>query len=277
MSTQAHISASAFLVNESRARNVALSGDKYAKLWVNEETRRLWEDFSREVYPHDAVELGCRNRFFLERMRAQLGDNGLGALVNIAAGFTSYPFLIDSPVPCFEVDLAPVVAIKCQAISRWQREGVLPVRNIEFICADLSDATDQTAMQQRLADRLDGLTSFFLMEGLTYYLEPEMFSRLLTRCAELQPPGSILAFDFWTPDVLDHPVFQRFREFCASRFGHDREQYNLLALDDMAAVDGYELVELTDIQQLEVEFAGTRVLANFQEILPENYVVLRRV
>jgi len=276
VSTQAHISASAFLVNESRARNVPLSGDKYAKLWVNDETRLLWEDFSREVYPHDAVELGCRNRFFLERMRAQLRDNGLGALVNIAAGFTSYPFLIDSPVPCFEVDLAPVVAIKCQAICRWQREGV-PVRNIEFICADLSDLTELTAMQQQLTERLDGRTSFFLMEGLTYYLDPTMFGNLLTSCAELQPAGSILAFDFWTPDVLDHPVFQRFREFCARRFGHDREMYNLLAPDDVAAVAGYEVVELTDIQQLEVEFAGTRVLADFQEILPEHYVVLRRV
>lgn|GEM_PF-5252022 len=38
------ISITAFIVNESRRRLESLSGDIYAKLWVTEETKELWEE-----------------------------------------------------------------------------------------------------------------------------------------------------------------------------------------------------------------------------------------
>jgi hypothetical protein len=77
-----HISESAFLVNESRARNVGLSHDRYARLWVSDATRKLWEDFAREVYPFDDIELSLRNRFFLERLEAELRKDRTTVFVN---------------------------------------------------------------------------------------------------------------------------------------------------------------------------------------------------
>lgn len=276
MGSEGHISASAFLVNESRARNVSLSHDRYARLWVTDETRRLWEDFTREVYPHDAVELSLRNRFFLERLNGAISTGRVSAFINIAAGFTSYPFLINQPVPCFEVDFPHVVDHKRQAIGRWQAEGVLPDRPVEFIAADLNDPKQLVTLQRELVLRLGGVPSFLLMEGLVYYLEPEVLERLYEAWTGLQVPGSVLAFDFWKPDVAEHPVTCRFARFCAERFGHARERYNLFDETSIAAVTGYDIVELTDVQELEQVFAGSSDLADYRTILPEHYALLQR-
>lgn len=68
MDVEKHISETAFLVNESRARMVELSKDIYARLWVTERTKKIWEDFAKHVYPHDDLELSIRNRYFLEHL-----------------------------------------------------------------------------------------------------------------------------------------------------------------------------------------------------------------
>jgi len=115
------------------------------------------------------------------------------------------------------------------------------------------------------------------MEGLTYYLEKDLLSTLFDMFAQVQSKGSVLAFDFWTPESESNPVFLRFVDFCERRFGHRKQSYTLLELSYVGGIPGYELLELTDIQALEKVYSGTRVLSNFDEILPENYAVLRRI
>ena len=272
-----HISESAFLVNESRARNVELSRDRYARLWVSDSTRRLWEDFSREVYPHDAIELALRNRFFLECLNSYLNSSQATAFVNIGAGFTSYPFLTDKPCRCIEVDYAHVIEYKRQRIAQWQDEGLLPKRDIDFLAADLTDEKDVEALTGALNARLNDRPSFILMEGLTYYLQMDVLRRLLDAFSKTQVDDSILAFDFWTPDTSNHPIFARLRKFWADRFGQQETSYNLFDVDFAAFIPGYDVVEVTTIQELEKVFSNTTFLANYDEIIPENYAVLRKV
>jgi hypothetical protein len=72
-------------------------------------------------------------------------------------------------------------------------------------------------------------------------------------------------------------VFIRFSEFFEKRFGHRQREYNLFDPDYVRSVPDYELVELTNIQELEKVYSNTRVLSKYEEILPESYAVLRRV
>jgi O-methyltransferase involved in polyketide biosynthesis len=276
MEFRSHISESAFLVNESRARKVALSLDRYAHLWVSDETRRLWEDFSNEVYPYDEIELGARNRFFLERVDSFARTNPGAVFVNYGAGFTSYPFLTDTQCRCIEVDYEHVVAFKSQKIAQWRHEGILPDRKVEFCATDLTSAAERERLRNTLQERIAGSPSIFMMEGITYYLDSSVLGELLKMFAGLQSEGSQLALDFWTPDVVSHPIFIRFREFFERRFGHGGERYNLLEVGFVRSIPGYELVELTDIQELEKVYSDTRLLSKYDEILPENYAVLRR-
>lgn len=271
-----HISESALLVNESRARNVALSGDTYAHLWVTDATRALWEAFSSEVYPHDAIELGVRNRFFLTSLAAFVAAAADSVFVNVGAGFTSYPFLVDAACRSIEIDYRHVVEVKCARIDAWRRDGVLPARTVDFIAADLTRPDDVERLGGELATRIAGGSSFILMEGLTYYLPRSNLDALLRLFAGLQAAGSLLAFDFWTPDTADHPTFNRLRRFFSARFGHAESRYTLLTAEEIEAIAEYALVEHTDVQALERRYLGTNDLADYDAILPEHYVLLKR-
>jgi O-methyltransferase involved in polyketide biosynthesis len=277
MDFRSHISESAFLVNESRARRVELSRDRYAHLWVSDATRRLWEDFSREVYPLDEIELGARNRFFLECLESFARTYPDGVLVNLGAGFTSYPFVAESKCRCIEIDYEHVVAFKREKIAEWRRQGLLPEREIEFLAVDLRNEAERHKLRDRLAGKIGGEPSLFMMEGITYYLDPAVLNAIFKMCREVQSQGSHLAFDFWTPESETHPVFIRFSEFFERRFGHRRTDYNFLDAGFVGSLSGYELVELTDIQRLERAYSDTELLSDYQKILPESYAVLRRI
>ncbi|UCG51345.1 MAG: class I SAM-dependent methyltransferase [Candidatus Latescibacterota bacterium] len=276
MEFEHHISESAFLVNESRARNVELSRDRYAHLWVTDSTRRLWRDFSREVYALDAVELALRNRFFLEHLEKQIRRTPDTVFVNLGAGFTSYPFLVATPCRCIEIDYEHVCLFKGKRIIEWQKEGVLPKRKVEFIPADFRDRSDQKRVRHKLAGALSGKPSMATLEGITYYLERATLCRLFEILSDVQTPGSTIALDFWTPDVVTNPVHIRFTEFFAKKFGHARSDYNLFDVDFLRSVDGYEVISVLGIQELEKMYSGTNYLADIDQILPEHYAVLER-
>jgi O-methyltransferase involved in polyketide biosynthesis len=241
---------------------------------VTDSTRKLWGDFSRDVYPYDDIELALRNRFFLERLNNCNNRNINTVFVNIGAGFTSYPFLIDRPCPCVEVDYPHVIGFKRSMIEKWRSEELLPERKVDFFEADLTDEKDVKLLENYLAPLLAGTPSFILMEGLTYYLDVRVLNRLFVLFSTVQTRGSILAFDYWKPDVLGHPVFNRFRMFFGDRLGHAQSDYNLFDLDAVAAIDGYDIVETTDIQSLEKEYSQTDCLQSYEDILPEQYAVL---
>jgi hypothetical protein len=90
----------------------------------------------------------------------------------------------------------------------------------------------------------------------------------------VQKEGSTLAFDYWTPDVVDHPVFKRFQIFFSNRLGLGQSNYNLFDLDFIQSINEYRVEETTDIQKLEREFANTNRLAQYNNILPEQYAIL---
>lgn len=160
MGLEGSISESAFLVNESRARNVGISRDRYAHLWVSDATRARWDEFAREVYPHDEIELGVRNRFFLERIGAAIDGGRVAAFLNLAAGFISYPFLVDGPCRFVQVDLPHVMAYKRDRVERWRREGKLPAREVVLLAADLNDDGSLDAIEPRIAEAMGGGASF---------------------------------------------------------------------------------------------------------------------
>jgi O-methyltransferase involved in polyketide biosynthesis len=276
MSIQRTLSESAFLVNESRARRVDISQDRFARLWVSKTTRELWEDFTARVYPYDAIELGLRNRFFLESLRFFVRSAQNPVFVNIGAGFTSYPFLVEEPCRSIEVDLEHVIDFKRKKIATWIKNGRMPKRTIEFISADLCRSSDRKQLQARLTSSLADAPSFLLLEGITYYLNEAVLHALFEMCAAIQRPGSVLAFDYWDPTIAENPVFLRFKKFCSERFGHKETRYTFFDEEFIHGIPGYTSVEQTDIQRLERQYTQTALLVNSLEILPENYVVLKR-
>jgi O-methyltransferase involved in polyketide biosynthesis len=269
------VSGTAFVVNLSRARQVALSGDTYAHLWVTPDTQALWDELAREVYPHDDVSLSLRNHFYLTRLRAFVDAHPTPTFVNLGAGFTSYPQLVDARCRSIEVDMPGIVAHKRARVDAWVRDGALPARDLTFHAADLMQPADL----DRLATALDGWCagpSFVLMEGLVYYLSRPVLDRLFTMLAHAQRPGSLVAFEYWPTDAERYGVYRRLEAYLARRFGRAAHGYTLLEPADVRAVAGYTVAETSDIAAEERLHATTRVLQGVDDRLPIHFVVLRR-
>ena len=270
------LSASALLVNESRARRVDISQDRFARLWVTDETRALWDEFAAEVYPFDAIELGLRNRFFLEALRSFVRSVEHPVCINIAAGFTSYPFLIEEPCRWVEADLEQVVSLKEQQVNQWMAQGLLPARTLEFIAVDLQVGLSRRLLFRRLQELVGDAPSFILLEGITYYLKLRSLHALLSGCGAIQQPGSLLACDFWDASLAENPTFRRLTSFFSSRFGFDASRYLFLDPARFHQLAEYEVVEETDVQSLEKRFLHSEILQDSSAVIPEHYVVLRR-
>lgn len=277
MEVPSNISATAFVASQSRARAVEVSKDRYSRLWVTPEIIELWDDLAANVYPHDDVALALRCRFFLERLQTFVKENANSIFINIAAGFTSYPFLIEPPCPCIEVDYKHILDFKCSQVKTWQEKGTLPQREIEFFPADLKNAEDLSDLEKVLGSWVSKRPSYILIEGITYYLDITLMKKLLEMFRDSQVSGSIVAFDFWKPDIVHHPVFLKMEKYLAERFGFETPAYNLFDAEFINSIEGYEVIELTDVAKQERNHCTTSILKNYEKVLLENYAVIRKL
>jgi O-methyltransferase involved in polyketide biosynthesis len=269
------ISDSAFLVNESRSRRVDISKDIYSSLWINESTNKLWNDFNTEVYTYDDIQLSLRNRFFLEQLKLFINESAHPIFVNIGAGFTSYPFLVSKDCKFIEVDLSNIINYKQKKIKRFIENGELPERVITFLSTDICKKIDLMKLKESLISLLECNPSFVLLEGITYFLNKRHLNQLFNIFSDIQTLNSVLAFDFWKLGDADHPVLKRLMKFFSDRFGFDIKQYNLMDLDFIQNIKGYEVIESTDIQELEKIYTKDNFLSDKNKILPEHYVILK--
>ncbi len=115
-----------------------------------------------------------------------------------------------------------------------------------------------------------------MMEGLTYYLSPSVLTDLLRIIGQAQTSGSLLAFEYWTPDAAAYPVFRRLEQYLANRFGVESQHYELLDHEFVGRISGYELAESSDIAAQELLYSETRDLQDRNNRLPIHFAVLRR-
>ena len=130
-------------------------------------------------------------------------------------------------------------------------------------------------LRKSLISNIKNNPSFILLEGITYFLNKQHLNQLFNILSEFQSTTSILNFDFWKPDDADHPVIKRLMRFFSDRFGFAENQYNLIDMDFIQNIKGYDLVEFTDIQELERIYTDDNFLSDYNKIIPEYYVILR--
>ncbi|MBI4212134.1 MAG: class I SAM-dependent methyltransferase [Deltaproteobacteria bacterium] len=276
MNVTEHLSETAFLTNESRSRMVDVSKDIYAHLWVTPATKKIWDDFAAYVYKHDDVELSIRNRYYLENLKAFLQEHQDPVFINIAAGFTSYPFLINAPCHCIEIDYQHVIDFKRPKILEWQKNGQLPKCDLEFYGTDLTNKHDHEQMTAAFKHWIGNRPSFVLLEGITYYLEPKVLDQLLKLIASTQTKGSLLGLEYWTPDIVEHPVFIRLEDYFEKRFHYKKGTYHLIDDDFIRSLPNYDVVEITDVKEQEQIFCDQTILDDYAVGLPTSMSVLRK-
>lgn len=208
----------AYWMAACRASDVNMSGDTFAHLWLNEASCAHHAEYVEAVTTMENVTLSLRHRYFLEVARQFLADNSEAVFVNIGAGFTSYPFLLPENRLYIEVDSPDNVHKKQKRIEQLNADEMLPPRNIVFVSADLSNRDNLQELERTLKALITGKKSFFLLEGLVYYLPEWSTKSLLNIIDNLQPQnGSQLGLVTWNFGTFETPMYKRFEQYMTER------------------------------------------------------------
>ncbi|GEM_PF-995275 len=270
------ISDTAFVVNYSRSRRVDISSDIYAKLWVTQDAIDIWNSFSKEVYHHDDLNISIRNRFYLSHLEKFGNQYPQGSCLNLGAGFTNYPFLLEPGLRFFECDLPPVISYKKQAVSQWISQGKIPNRDVHYFPIDLNDNQDLLKIKELLAHECKGGPSIVILEGVTYYLDISILNKIFALLYETQEEGSLIIFDYWKPDTMAYPVMIRLKTFLEKHFGLQGQQYTLFDQTFTHEIQGYKEIESINIGELEQQYSNTRIFQGKDFKIPVYYSTLIR-
>jgi O-methyltransferase involved in polyketide biosynthesis len=156
------------------------------------------------------------------------------------------------------------------------KSGILPERKITFLSTDITQENEILQLKNRLEPLIKDTPSFFLLEGITYYLQQIDMNRIFSMISKIQTKQSLLGFDFWKTINKSHLIYLKLKTYFTKSFNVDKDSYNFIDISDVSDKNGYRMKESTDIQELEKRYSHIRVLKDFNTILPEYYTILEK-
>ncbi|KPJ76370.1 MAG: hypothetical protein AMJ54_11970 [Deltaproteobacteria bacterium SG8_13] len=183
--------------------------DPYARCFLPDEFTRtgdtaflLEERISRwnRLVPGVCDAILARGRFIDDRLLRSI-DEGLQQLVILGAGYDTRAFRftqLNEGVPIYELDDPATQQMKLQRLKKYRlpvpdRLTFIPCR---FDCEDF--------IARLLESGYDpGRITFFIWEGVSYYLSPADVDRIMAFISNHSPAGSAVVFDYFPPSVFD--------------------------------------------------------------------------
>jgi methyltransferase (TIGR00027 family) len=201
-----------FVPEKSRAiAELLLSGSAAGKLALIRLAGRpglrgvVWL-IERAVLPGILLHYALRKRFIEENARAFLEQGGR-QLVVLGAGFDTLATRLAEELPavtCIEVDHPDTQQTKRQALTA--RGSV----RVHLVPGDLARDRVGTALAS-IPGFVPDRPTFFVLEGVSMYLDEPSVARVLGDCARLGGPGTRIAWTFMTPDENGRIAFRRSR------------------------------------------------------------------
>ncbi len=282
MNLKNKISDSAYLVNVSRAKALQISNDIFADLWIPSDQKKdiykLWDNYSKFVYPYDDIELGIRTNYFLQSIKSQLNEHPNTILINLGSGLTSYQYLLQQEITTIEVDVHDIIEIKQNRAKKLIKERILPQRETIYFTCDFNNTEERIKLFKKLKKTLgkDSKT-FILMEGLLYYLSTNTTQKLLYNNQIIQLEDSISAFDYWKPTVVKSQYYNGMMEFYENQMAMDSSSINFFYAKQLIDNNCYIIMEDTDVFIQEKLLLDAHILNENKKIsLEESYFKMKK-
>lgn len=218
------------------------------------------------VLPGIQLHFAARKRMIAEVAATAIDDDARQVVV-IGAGFDALALRLsrrpERPV-CIEVDHPATQAVKRAALARVDTTP----GELRLVAADLATERLEPALARCGYD--PAARTFFVIEGLTMYLQADQVTSLLTACASHAPSGSRIACTFMEPDDDGCIAFRRSRRGFVDRWlrvrgepftwGIHRDE--LPAFADTVGLDVIELADDLDLRRRYVaDVANATILA----------------
>jgi len=270
-----NIHETAFVTAFFRAGDSGLSGDKHAHLWANPIVANHAKRYSSAVSTYEDYAHCLRNRYFYDTIKELISKESIEVLINFGCGFSMYPFLLDASLRYIEIDKADVIAYKKEKTEDWQKEGLLPERNITFLEADFNAPSLQDLYKQ-LKTIKSGQRSFILLEGVLFFLGKSDTTKLFDLFKRLQGPEEFMASVSFQPQLEKQGVFKKLIDFVEGNL-EKNQQFDYQTVPDSfyKNIKGYTLVDHQDTFNLSTRYVPENNLP-FEEILNEHMYLLKK-
>ena len=271
------ISDTAFLTSWERSLNPELSKDLWSKLWVTDATKQFGKTFIEKVSPNDATALCLRNRYFLDSLLAAEKLNPNFIFLNIAAGFTMYPFLLGEGHMFIEIDYPHVVDFKKKKLREFKSKENLPDRNIQFLAMDLNEIKSHEKIAKLLEKQNNKGTFFVLLEGVLYYLEKRAVDSLMTLLERMLPKKSRIGLVALSNDVKDSKAVASTKDYFEKKLGFSKQNYTWLDEEYFRQLQGFRVLEKTNYAELEKKYCQKPKGMTPENVIFETLYLLEKV
>ena len=89
-------------------------------------------------------------------------------------------------------------------------------------------------------------------------------------------PTSQLGIVYWSGDITKSLAFQKLEHFFEKRFQFLRKSYTFLEKEYFATLGSYNLIEYTNMTELETKYTKSHLLENPLTMIQEHLVLLEK-
>lgn len=265
----------AFVTSAFRAFDENLSQDIFAKLWQNPKTEQWIAAYLNKVSSEETYTHCLRNRYFLDKIKDLVQNQEIEVLINFGSGFSMYPFLLNENLINIEIDKPEIVDYKKDKIKKWQKENILPKRNIHFIGVDFSEN-----YKKDLLSKINSITanksSFILVEGVLFFLDKEETDKLFDFFNILQKSEDYIGSASFQETIKETIAFKNLLSFFNQSVSKtSANDYQTIPDEYYSSNKNYRLIDHQDYFSLSKKY-GNRINQDKELILNENFYLLKK-
>ncbi|MCH9659622.1 MAG: class I SAM-dependent methyltransferase [Bacteroidetes bacterium] len=266
----------AFMIAYYRAQHESVSKDPYASIWPGPGVKPWIDSFTEQVSPHDEILHCLRNRFFFEELQQLAAEPQPLLVINLGAGFSMYPYTLPSEVVTVEVDFDAVAQYKRAKVKSFQKEGILPHREVHFMAADITNPEEQAAIIETL-ETYKGYKRVVLIEGVFFFLTKDEIGKVWSFCNKILTTEDRVMCVSFEDSLLKTPVFKRLTRYFSEVLKSDHNPYTTLPHSYYEHRDGFTLLKQESGFQLGQKLGVMNSNLDSMELLNEHFYVLSKI
>ncbi|MGB3342297.1 MAG: class I SAM-dependent methyltransferase [Aequorivita sp.] len=265
----------AFVTSSFRAFDENLSQDKFARLWQNSKTEKWIKEYLDQVSSEETYTHCLRNRYFLDRIKDLVQNQEIEVLINFGSGFSMYPFLLNEKLINIEIDKPEIVDFKKDKIKKWQKQNILPKRNIHFIGVDFSENYKEDLLT-KINSIAANKPSFILVEGVLFFLDRMETDNLFDFFNTIQKSGDYIGSASFQETIKETKAFKNLLSFFNQKISKTNENdYQTIDDEYYSSMKDYKLIDHQDYFSLSKKY-GNKIKLSNELVLNENFYLLKK-
>ena len=188
-----------------------------------------------------------------------------------------YPFILDKELTYIEVDKPDVIKYKGEKVLKWQKEKILPERNIHFIASHFKSGYQIELLTQILQIKKDK-PSFILIEGVLFFLTKQETKLTFDLFNKIQAKGDHIGSVSYRKKMENAEVFKRLLKLFKDQLSLGQQfNYQTLSDDFYHNQRNYKLIDYQDYYSLSKIYCPQNAFDGQEDILNEIMDLFRKM